>query len=168
MKKEIILKNFVDVLLYVHYVIIVSILIYYVGSSLERGFDPYLYLDNLYFTTGTFIIIASFFYITFHLLKGLHSLRKVCNLLLSGDFFSDDFITKLQLSGRSFTIIGSILMIFSIISWISNLFSGIFEITYSFSLFMPAFTLIIGLFFSIQAKALKQAQGFKSENELTI
>lgn len=165
MKKELFLKDTVSILLYVHYILIIGLLIYLIYGISQ---NPTLWLDDWTYTTFSIITYFGFAFLIYQLMKGLHYLRKICFLLLNGDYFSDDFINKLQLSGKSFTIFGILLILFSIISWFIRLFGGYFEITYSFTLVMPVFTLIIGLFFSILAKALKEAQGFKSENELTI
>lgn len=104
----------------------------------------------------------------FFILRGLHFLRKLTEIL-SDKSFSDIHITNSKNVGYLFLLSGILLFIIIILLWLNrSLSTGIYEIGYDMDLIAPLTLLIIGMFFNIQTKNIILAKNIKQENDLTI
>jgi len=100
----------------------------------------------------------------FIFLRGLYFLRKMARIFLSEKYFTKTVAISMQSSGNQFIYAG----LLSILGWTLGLIFNIAIDPSNTLRIIPLFIIIIGLFFTIQSKAMLSAIEIKNENDLTV
>lgn len=168
MKKEFLFKLLIDIIYFISFLGIMTIIIFvpFLIFSENRFKIEVINLktDSLTLTHWLVIIVMIIGYIMFF--KGIFHIRRVARFLLTKKYFSLEVILNLKNSGKAFLYSGLLYIAISIVVSITKLFEG--NLVINFSFITPLFITSIGLFFILQSNVLKLAKGLKEENALTI
>jgi len=97
---------------------------------------------------------------------GIFQLRSASINFKTSKYFSDSVIIPIKKAGNSFLVLGSLLILFHLISYF--FFSSIYLLVIDTILYCYAFIFIVGIFFRFFGDAFSEAKVLKQENDLTI
>ena len=157
MKKAVLFKTLIDIIFYLYVIGLIAILL---KSPFNLTKETNLEQPNFLY----WLILAIDGICYFIFLRGLYFLRKMARIFLSEKYFTKTVAISMQSSGNQFIYAG----LLSILGWTLGLIFNIAIDPSNTLRIIPLFIIIIGLFFTIQSKALLSAIEIKNENDLTV
>jgi len=157
MKKAVLFKTLIDIIFYLYVIGLIAILL---KSPFNLTKETNLEQPNFLY----WLILAIDGICYFIFLRGLYFLRKMARIFLSEKYFTKTVAISMQSSGNQFVYAG----LLSILGWTLGLIFNIAIDPSNTLRIIPLFIIIIGLFFTIQSKALLSAIEIKNENDLTV
>ena len=157
MKKAVLFKTLIDIIFYLYVIGLIAILL-----KSPFNFTKETNLEQPNFLYWLILAIDGICYFIF--LRGLYFLRKMARIFLSEKYFTKTVAISMQSSGNQFVYAG----LLSILGWTLGLIFNIAIDPSNTLRIIPLFIIIIGLFFTIQSRALLSAIEIKNENDLTV
>ncbi|WP_203294514.1 hypothetical protein [Luteirhabdus pelagi] len=154
MKKNILLKNLIDLFFIIHAIGIIGFIFIlpfgvFSTNTVEVPVAGIENIQNLPTVYWIGIATSLLSYLVF--LWGLFALKKTGNALLHENFFRDEIIHPLRKCGNRFVFAGGLLAASYGLFWVANMLEGNIKLTYGTNIMIPLLLLIVGLFLCYRA-----------------